>query len=86
MKAKSRWNNYHRFLNSFILDAMNEGLVQSNPYDRVKIEKGNDYDGIEKCLTPDEFQLERVRDLFVFHTYSCLAYHGLAGNSCCLLI
>ena len=57
MKAKSRWNNYHRFLNSFILDAMKEGLVQSNPYDRVKIEKGNDYDGIEKCLTPDEFQL-----------------------------
>ena len=88
MKAKSRWNNYHRFLNSFILDAMKEGLVQSNPYDRVKIEKGNDYDGIEKCLTPDEFQLlktatipdarlERVRDLFVFHTYSCLAYHDL---------
>lgn len=88
IKAKSRWNNYHRFLNSFILDAMNEGLVQSNPYDRVKIEKGNDYDGIEKCLTPDEFQLlktatipdarlERVRDLFVFHTYSCLAYHDL---------
>lgn len=88
MKAKSRWNNYHRFLNSFILDAQKEGLVQSNPYDRVKIEKGNDYDGIEKYLTPEEFQqlrtaampddrLERVRDLFVFHTYSCLAYHDL---------
>ena len=70
------------------IDAMKEGLVQSNPYDRVKIEIGNDYDGIEKCLTPDEFQLlktatipdarlERVRDLFVFHTYSCLAYHDL---------
>lgn len=89
MKAKSRWNNYHRFLNSFILDAQKEGLLQVNPYDRVKIEKGNDYDGIDKCLTPEEFQklrnvkmpterLERIRDLFVFQTYTCLAYHDLA--------
>ena len=88
MKAKSRWNNYHRFLNSFILDAQKEGLIQLNPYDRVKIEKGSDYDGLDKCLSPEEFhqlrtaamldaRLERVRDLFVFHTYTCLAYHDL---------
>ena len=88
MKAKSRWNNYHRFLNSFILDAQKEGLLQMNPYDRVKIEKGNDYDGIDKYLTPEEFQklrtatmpqkrFERVRDLFVFHSYTCLSYHDL---------
>lgn len=88
MKAKSRWNNYHRFLNSFILDAQKEGLLQLNPYDRVKIEKGNDYDGIDKYLTPEEFQklrtakmptesLERVRDLFVFHAFTCLSYHDL---------
>ena len=88
MKAKSRWNNYHRFLNSFILDAQKEGLLQLNPYDRVKIEKGSDFDGIEKYLTPEEFQklrtatmpesrLERVRDLFVFHSYTCLSYHDL---------
>lgn len=88
MKAKSRWNNYHRLLNSFILDAQKEGLIQLNPYDRVKIEKGSDYDGLDKCLSPEEFhqvrtaampdaRLERVRDLFVFHTYTCLAYHDL---------
>lgn len=88
MKDKSRWNNYHRFLNSFILDAQKEGLLQLNPYDRVKIEKGSDYDGIDKYLTPEEFQklrtatmpesrLERVRDLFVFHSYTCLSYHDL---------
>lgn len=88
MKAKSRWNNYHRFLNSFILDAQKEGVLQLNPYDRVKIEKGSDYDGIDKYLTPEEFQklrtatmpesrLERVRDLFVFHSYTCLSYHDL---------
>lgn len=88
MKAKSRWNNYHRFLNSFILDAQKEGLLQLNPYDRVKIEKGSDYDGLNKCLSPEEFlqvrtatmpdnRLERVRDLFIFHTYTCLSYHDL---------
>jgi len=37
MKAKSRWNNYHRFLNSFILDAQKEGLIQRNPYGRLEI-------------------------------------------------
>lgn len=88
MKAKSCWNNYHRFLNSFILDAQKEGLLQLNPYDRVKIEKGSDYDGLDKCLSPEEFlqvrtatmpdnRLERVRDLFIFHTYTCLSYHDL---------
>jgi len=88
MKAKSRWNNYHRFLNSFILDAKKEGLLQLNPYDRVMIEKGNDYDGIDKCLEPEEFErlrtaempderLERVRDLFVFHCYLCQGYKDL---------
>ncbi len=88
MKAKSRWNNYHRFLNSFIIDAQKEGLLQLNPYDRVMIDKGNDYDGIDKCLEPEEFEqlrtakmpdarLERVRDLFVFHCYLCQGYKDL---------
>ena len=88
MKAKSRWNNYHRFLNSFIMDAQKEGLIQLNPYDRVMIDKGNDYDGIDKCLEPEEFEklrtakmpdarLERVRDLFVFHCYLCQGYKDL---------
>ena len=88
MKAKSRWNNYHRFLNSFIMDAQKEGLIQLNPYDRVMIDKGNDYDGIDKCLNPEEFELlrtakmpdarlERVRDLFVFHCYLCQGYKDL---------
>ena len=27
MKAYSKWNNYHRFLNSFIIDAINEGYL-----------------------------------------------------------
>lgn len=88
MKAKSRWNNYHRFLNSFILDAQKDGLIQRNPYDHVKIDHGDDRDGIDKHLTPEEFQkvraaampderLERIRDLFVFHCYTCMSYNDL---------
>ena len=88
MKAKSRWNNYHRFLNSFILDAQKDGIIQRNPYDHVKIDHGDDHDGIEKYLTPEEFQivrtavmpddrLNRVRDVFVFHAYTCMSYHDL---------
>ena len=90
MKAKSRWNNYHRFLNSFILDAQKEGLIQRNPYDSVKIEHGDDSDGIDKFLYPEEFaqlrsakmpneRLEKVRDLFVFQTLTCLSYVDLAA-------
>lgn len=92
MKAKSRWNNYHRFLNSFILDAQKEGLIQKNPYDMVKIDHGDDSDGIDKFLYPEEFsmlrktkmsceRLEKVRDLFVFQTLTCLSYVDLAAFS-----
>jgi len=88
MKTYSKWNNYHRFLNSFILDAVREGLMQRNPYNWVNIEKDKTSKGIEKCLSPQEFTrlkntpmptkcLERIRDLFVFQTYTCLSYTDL---------
>ena len=89
MKPYSKWNNYHRFLNGFIIDAVKEGLLQRNPYLWVNINKKSDSLGIDKCLTPSEFRqlkeavmptesLERVRDLFVFQTYTCLRYSDLA--------
>ena len=89
MKDSSKWNNYHRFLNSFILDAIEEGLLQKNPYKRIQIEKDKSNGGIGKYLTMEEFNrvrnlhltiphLERVRDLFVFQTYTCLSYTDLA--------
>ena len=88
MKTKSIWNNYHRFLNSFILDAIGEGLIKKNPYRSLNIDKGEDRNGLEKCLRPEEFKrietveitkesLQRVRDLFVFQTYTCLSYTDL---------
>lgn len=88
MKPYSKWNNYHRFLNSFIIDAIDAGLLKKNPYKWVNIDKGKD-EGISKYLTLEEFRkiqkaklptecLEKVRDVFVFQTYTCLSYADLA--------
>jgi integrase len=88
MKPYSKWNNYHRFLNSFILDAIDEGYLRRNPYKWINIDKQKRSHGIERCLTPEEFHrlktskmptesIERVRDVFVFQTYTCLSYSDL---------
>ena len=90
LKPYSKWNNYHRFLNSFILDAVSEGLLHRNPYKWVNISKEKSSGGLGKHLTPEEFQqvmnvklstesLEKVRDVFVFQTYTCLSYVDLAA-------
>lgn len=93
MKPYSKWNNYHRFLNSFILDAVSEGILRRNPYKWVNIEKDKSSNGLNKCLSPTEFlkirqaelsteSLQRVRDLFVFQTYTCMAYADLVKFDC----
>ena len=87
LKASSKWNNYHRFLNSFIMDAIDDGFISKNPYKWLNIDK--DKEGcIGRYLSPDEFRmvkaafmptesLERVKDIFVFQTYTCLSYVDL---------
>ena len=88
MKPYSKWNNYHRFLNSFIIDAVNDGLLRKNPYKWVNIEKEKNSSSINRCLTSFEFEqirkakmptesMSKVRDLFVFQTYTCLRYSDL---------
>ncbi len=89
-KPYSIWNNYHRFLNSFVLDAIDEGIVQKNPYRCVKISKNPTEGSLGKYLTREEFEalkrlvlpveyLRHARDLFVFQTYTCLAYVDMAA-------
>lgn len=89
MKPYSKWNNYHRFLNSFIIDAIDAGYLRRNPYKWVNINKEKTSAALEKYLSVEEFRklkdapmptkcLERVRDLFVFQTYTCLRYSDLA--------
>lgn len=91
LKPYSKWNNYHRFLNSFIIDAIKEGYLTRNPYNWLNIDRTQDT-SLRKHLTPDEFHkvktvslptasLERVRDLFVFQTYTCLSYTDLRDFS-----
>lgn len=90
MKPYSKWNNYHRFLNSFVLDAIEAGLLTRNPYKHVHIDKEKSSGGIGKYLSMEEFRrieqcdpgtecLERVRDLFVFQTYTCLSFTDLVA-------
>lgn len=89
MKPYSKWNNYHRFLDSFIRDAVSDGLLQRNPYNWINIDRKKQSYGLDKCLTLEEFRklkeakmptesLEKVRDVFVFQTYTCLRYSDLA--------
>ena len=93
MRTYSIWNNYHRFLNSFIMDAVDEGLLDKNPYKWVDIKRGKHSNSLSKCLTLEEFRrlkdtsmptlsLERVRDIFVFQTYTCLSYTDLKHFDC----
>jgi len=88
LKPYSIWNNYHRFLNSFIIDAMNEGLLHKNPYKGIHINRDPTADALNKFLTVEEFErirdiplpsgfLRHARDLFVFQTYTGLSYIDL---------
>jgi len=63
-----------------------------NPYDRIRIDKGDDSQSIEKYLSSEELKqiraaemptkrLDRVRDLFVFQCFTCMAYVDLASFS-----
>ena len=91
MRDYSKWTNYHRFLNSFIIDAIGEGYLRRNPYKWVHIEKDEGSGrGLRKYLTREELErirtapmgtecLERVRDLFVFQSYTCMGYTDLVA-------
>ena len=91
MRDVSKWTNYHRTLKSFILDAIDEGFLRRNPYKWLHIGKGDDGGrGLRKYLTREELErlrtarmgtecLERVRDLFVFQTYTCMSYTDLVA-------
>ena len=87
MIANSRWGNYHKYLNTLILDAVKEGFLNRNPYKCLSICREHS-SRIERYLTPEEFRkikyttmptwsLEKVRDTFIFQTYTCMSYSDL---------
>lgn len=87
LKECSRWN-YHKLVKMFITRAVEDGLVKFNPYKRLEIKRG-DESGLTRFLTPAEFhrfesciipieRLRKVRDLFVFQTYTLMSYSDLS--------
>ena len=87
LKVQSRWN-YHKVMKLFISRAMDDGKVKKNPYSHLDIKRGNEnglthyltpkeFHAFEKCIIPSE-SLRKVRDLFVFQTYTCLSYSDMA--------
>lgn len=88
IQASSRWHNYHKYIRRFLGEAIREGYLETNPYDGVRLDHGNFDKSIEKFLTVEELKqlrdakmpderLERVRDLFIFQSYTCLSYTDL---------
>ena len=88
LKENSRYN-YHKIIKQFVIQAYNDGLIKKNPYAKLRIGRGED-EGLKRYLTPDEFKrfekceissshLAKVRDLFVFQTYTCMGYSDLAA-------
>ncbi len=89
IQATSRWHNYHKYVRRFIKEAVKDGYMERDPYDGVRLDHGNYDQSIEKFLTLPELKqlreakmpeerLERVRDLFIFQSYTCLSYTDLA--------
>lgn len=89
MKDVSIYSNYHKFLKSFVIDAAADGLIKGNPYQKLNISRGSE-GNIQRFLLPEEFRkiercqpatesLCRVKDLFIFQTYTCLSYIDLVA-------
>lgn len=82
---QSTISNYNKNLKLFINDAIKDGYIHDNPYQRsgIVIERGDP--GVDKFLTDDEVErlskvklptesLTRVRDMFLFQCLTGLAY------------
>lgn len=82
---------YHKCMKLFIGDAMKDGFLTENPYQRYDIEIGKGEPGMEKFLTNREVELltevklpeggyiDKARELFLFQCLTGLAYKDLAA-------
>ena len=78
---------YHKRLKAYINEAIKFDYLTANPYRKLKIERGkakgikyltmDELKQIEGCTITDK-AMERVRDLFVFQSYTGLSYGDLA--------
>ena len=83
-RSRAGLHNYHKSLKPYVAMAYRMQLIESNPYDHFKDEKGDE--GKTVSLTRGELAaimsldlsgdpyLSKARDLFVFQTFTGLAY------------
>lgn len=85
--VQSTIHSYHKFLKIYVNMAIKDGLLKSDPYLGMRIDRGKSSD--VKFLTEEEFSkletadiadpsLCRVRDTFVFQCRTGMAYSDLA--------
>lgn len=78
---------YHKFMKNYINDAIGRGLMTTNPYAGMRVDKGKYKQ--RKFLTEEELEavrnlkmeegpVTRARDLFLFQCFTGLAYADLA--------
>lgn len=81
-------HSYHKYMKVYINDAIRAEIIDSNPYEGIKIDRGRSKG--RKYLTDDEVKaianaeittegLDRVRDLFLFQCYTGFAYAELTN-------
>lgn len=79
--------SYHKYMKIYVNEAIRKELIQFNPYDGIKIDRGKS--SIRKFLTQEEISilegthlatasLDKVKDLFMFQCYTGLAYADLS--------
>lgn len=85
---QSTANSYHKFLKTYINEAIRRELLSENPYSAMRISHGKparrrflETGEIEVLAAAElgEIHLRRVRDLFLFQCYTGLAYADLSA-------
>jgi len=83
--------NYHKDIKALLGRALKFGLIQANPYDRMKgeIKRGDvetvdfltseELSRIEELTLHDGSMLAAARDMFVFQSYTGMAYADMQG-------
>lgn len=82
-------HGYHKRLKPYIREAMQLGMIEHNPYDNLKIERGrhqereylldDERERIEQLDLSDVPEADKARDMFIFACYTGLSYSDIVG-------
>lgn len=84
--------NYHKCLKSLLHRALSFGIIDRNPYDRLKFKRGDrenveyltdeEMSRFEALILPKGSQLDVVHDLFIFQMYTGLPFSDMQAFDC----